>query len=125
MAEKIDVTVEMDGAKQVTSTFDAAIDAAMNEPAWVVGTNVEYAVYLEHGTSRMQPYPFLGPAVEYVMANEADGIADSADSIDGLIGGIALAIERRAKHYASSGVPPGPDVDTGTLKSSIRAQRVR
>lgn len=29
-----------------------------------VGTNVEYAPYLEFGTSRMPPYPFLRPALE-------------------------------------------------------------
>jgi len=29
-----------------------------------VGTNVEYGKYLEFGTSRMPPYPWLFPAVE-------------------------------------------------------------
>lgn len=28
-----------------------------------VGTNVEYAAYVEMGTSRMRPYPYLKPAV--------------------------------------------------------------
>ena len=30
----------------------------------VIGTNVKYGEYLEHGTSRMPPYPWLYPAVE-------------------------------------------------------------
>jgi len=30
----------------------------------VIGTNVKYGKYLEHGTSRMPPYPWLFPAVE-------------------------------------------------------------
>lgn len=29
-----------------------------------VGTNVEYAPYLENGTDRMPAYPFLGPALQ-------------------------------------------------------------
>uniref|UniRef100_A0A6M3LHE2 Putative tail assembly n=1 Tax=viral metagenome TaxID=1070528 RepID=A0A6M3LHE2_9ZZZZ len=29
-----------------------------------IGTNVKYGKYLEHGTSRMPPYPWLFPAVE-------------------------------------------------------------
>ena len=35
------------------------------EPNMVsIGTNVEYGKYLEFGTSRMSPYPWLFPAVE-------------------------------------------------------------
>lgn len=33
-------------------------------PVAEVGTNVEYGVWLEYGTSRMQPHPFMGPALE-------------------------------------------------------------
>lgn len=33
--------------------------------AWV-GTNVEYGLYLELGTSRMRPYPFLRPALSAI-----------------------------------------------------------
>ncbi len=29
-----------------------------------IGSNVKYGKYLEHGTSRMPPYPWLFPAVE-------------------------------------------------------------
>ena len=35
-----------------------------NEIVAEIGTNVEYGKYLEFGTSRMPPYPWLFPAVE-------------------------------------------------------------
>lgn len=35
-----------------------------NEPAVYIGTNVEYAPYVELGTSKMRARPFLKPAVE-------------------------------------------------------------
>lgn len=34
-----------------------------NEVWAEVGTNVHYAIYLELGTDRMRPYPFLRPAL--------------------------------------------------------------
>lgn len=117
------ITADVVGVRSLVSDFDAMKDAAV-ESTWVVGTNVRYSVYLEFGTSRMPPYPFMRPAVEYVMRNQADAIADHSESVAALVKRLALAIERRAKHYASSGVPPGPDVQTGTLRGSIRAEKV-
>ena len=110
------------GVGMLLDGFSDLKDAAQVQ-TWVVGTRVEYSVYLEFGTSRMPPYPFMRPAVEHVMSNEADAIADQADSVGEVISGIAKAIERRAKHYATTGVPPGPDVQSGTLRSSIQAKR--
>ena len=34
-----------------------------SEEAVYVGTNVEYAVYQEYGTSKMKPHPFLKPGI--------------------------------------------------------------
>jgi HK97 gp10 family phage protein len=33
------------------------------QPVGQIGTATEYATYLEFGTTRMQPYPFLRPAL--------------------------------------------------------------
>lgn len=38
-------------------------EVATNEEAVYVGTNVEYAPYVEVGTSRQRPQPYLRPAV--------------------------------------------------------------
>ena len=51
-------------------------EVAMNEEAVYIGTNVEYAPYLEMGTSRMEARPYLKPAVnEHI--DEYKRIADS------------------------------------------------
>lgn len=40
----------------------------MGEQAVYIGTNVEYAGYVELGTSRMKPQPYLKPAVVNYMS---------------------------------------------------------
>lgn len=40
----------------------------MGEQAVYIGTNVEYAAYVELGTSRMKPQPYLKPAVVNYMS---------------------------------------------------------
>lgn len=37
---------------------------APNEKAVYIGTNVEYAPYVEYGTHKAPPYPFLKPAIQ-------------------------------------------------------------
>lgn len=80
-----------------------------------VGTNVEYAVYVEFGTSSQEAQPYLRPAVEQAVA-ELDSIADNADSVDELVEILALKIESYAKERAP--------VDTGTLRNSITATQL-
>lgn len=80
-----------------------------------VGTNVEYSIYVEFGTSRNQAQPFLRPAVEQAVT-ELDQIANNTDSPEELVETLALRIEEYAKDKAP--------VDTGNLMNSISAQRV-
>lgn len=81
-----------------------------------VGTNAEYAIYVEYGTSWNQAQPFMRPAVEQALAN-IDRIANQADSADELVERLALEIEANAKDNAP--------VDTGNLRASIEAERVK
>lgn len=82
---------------------------------WVVGTNVEYAPYVEFGTSRMGAQPYLRPAVDRARGN-IDSIAGNADSLDEALRLIALDIEKESKNRCP--------VDTGHLKGSIAADKV-
>lgn len=47
-----------------TGRLRNSISHATEEDGMVIGTNVEYAPYVELGTSRMDPQPFLAPAIE-------------------------------------------------------------
>ena len=102
------------GATSLLDTFDGLRDRwAGGSATWTVGTNVEYAVYVEFGTSRMAAQPYLRPAAERAMA-KADRFADESDSADELVEKLALQVEREAKEL----VP----VDTGNLRASITAE---
>ncbi|MET0039887.1 MAG: HK97-gp10 family putative phage morphogenesis protein [Dehalococcoides mccartyi] len=52
-------------------------------PAWAkVGTNVEYAPFVEFGTRRMKAYPFLNPALEQKQDEISDILGDAAKAVE-------------------------------------------
>ena len=112
----------MAGYKRVIGGFESLIDAA-DSGVYVVGTNVQYGLYLEFGTRRHPPYPWLRPAVEEVAEQDADDIVDNADSVEEIVAEIALAIERRAKQK-TAGTDERPFRQTGNLSGSIEAIRL-
>lgn len=114
--------LDVDGIETTASQIETRAEN-IKDVKYVVGTDVEYAVYLEFGTSEMPPYPFARPAVEDVMTEQADQIVDEAETVQEAVRDIAFAIERRMTYYTSEG-PPGPGVVTGNLKDSIRAERI-
>lgn len=105
----------MDMFKRIQTQWDG-------NAVYIVGSNVEYAIYQEMGTSNMPAQPFLRPAVRdwqrdpdaYISRHtNHDG---DFESIDELIRVSALAIERDASERAPA--------DTGNLQGSIRSERV-
>lgn len=80
-----------------------------------VGTNVEYAPYVEFGTYKMAAQPYMRPAAREVRGNLSSHLS-GADSVDAMVKSIAQQVERRAKQKCP--------VDTGTLRASIRTQKV-
>lgn len=85
------------------------------DAVYVVGTNVEYAAYVELGTSSQEAQPYLFPAAKRVARDPARHVGE-VQNLDDFIRQVALAIEREAKKRAP--------VDTGNLRSSIKAVRV-
>ena len=53
------------GATKNSIGVDLAVEGT--EVVAVIGPTTHYAPYLEHGTSRMEPRPFMGPAVDRVL----------------------------------------------------------
>lgn len=96
-------------------TFDRVKEFA-GRAEYVVGTNVEYAVYVEFGTSRMEAQPYLRPATKEVVSRKGDAIAAEAESAEEVVKRLALEIEGAAASKAP--------VDTGTLQASIKAEKV-
>lgn len=117
----------VDGLEDQVSDLAREQERWTDANTWFVGTAVEYAVYLEFGTSKMDPKPFIRPVLHEVEARGVDGFidehtrtdVDSVDSIDELVRVLALAVERRVKEVIErKGL-----IDTGTLRASVRAVR--
>lgn len=109
----------------VFESLDDLEDRWVEDADWVVGTNVFYSVFLEYGTSKMDPKPFFRPALAELRARGVEGFisdntrldVDDTDSTSELIQNLAFALERRIKEIITKkGL-----IDTGTLRISIRA----
>lgn len=82
---------------------------------WIIGTNVEYSIYVEFGTSSQPAQPYLFPAAKEVLASAGKYWAASND-MDDFVKKLAFAIEARAKTRCP--------VDTGRLMNSIEAEKL-
>lgn len=103
------------GAASLVRSFKAARVVASVTDTWVVGTDVEYSVYVEFGTSRMSAQPYLRPAIEHAKRNAERYMAETS-SINAFIRRMAMEIEAEAKRLCP--------VDTGRLRSSIKAEKM-
>jgi len=114
------VTFEADlsGFDRLRQTLREEIADAETTVDYVVGTGVEYSIYLELGTEDMDPKPFVRPAVDEI-ESRLPQIADDADTADELVTKVALALEREIKQtITEKGL-----IDTGTLRASVTAIR--
>lgn len=109
------VDIDVDGVGETRAMFQDFSDAFGSEVVYITGTNVEYSIWVEVGTTKMEAQPYLFPAAKAV-GRDPEAHIEGYGSIEGLIKQVALAVEREAKER----VP----VDTGNLKGSIRAQRI-
>jgi len=137
----VDVDLSLDGASELQASFEELEARAEDPDTFVVGTNTEYAVYLEFGTRKMQPYPFFRPAINQFKANPKDFITDNTGytdieeipTADALVEAVAAALQTKMEANASAdssamrspGTDPShPKRDTGNLVASINATRV-
>lgn len=115
----------LDGLEQHIADLEREQERWEGGDAWFVGTAVEYSVYLEFGTSKMDPKPYFRPTLHEVEARGVPGFirqhtattVEEIGSIDELIRTLAFALERRIKEIITKkGL-----VDTGTLRASVLA----
>lgn len=106
--------IDVDGLSGVLTTLEG-VKPDNKTTAWEVGSDVEYSIYVEYGTSKMQAQPYLRPAVNQTM-READKYLARADDVDEFIELLAKSVEEKATARAP--------VDTGRLKRSITAEKI-
>jgi len=121
----MDFEVNTDGfTDAIEELKDLEEDLGRGGP-WVVGTAVNYSLYLEFGTRHMDPKPFFRPVLSEVrMQGVEDFIDDNTrttvqelDDVDAVVRTLALSIERRVKEVITKkGL-----IDTGTLRASVAA----
>jgi len=117
-------------------------DKYTTERVEVVGTNVEYAIYLETGTEKMPPYPWFRPAIRefrldpegFITDNSGFSSLDEIPDGDTLVKTIASALESKMEANVSavsaSDRSPGTHPDhpkrvLSNLVNSIEAVRVK
>lgn len=108
---------KINGLNALKGAFDEMADQLEPEGGYAVGTPVDYGRYLEEGTSRMPPYPWLQPSTDEMVRNGGK-IAEQAGTTNELLRIAALEIEANARaRLESTGSRPYPQ--TGTLAGSI------
>jgi len=117
--------LEVEGFAAAIEELEDLIDDLDSDREFLVGTGVEYSVFLEFGTSKMDPKPFFQPALNEVRLEGVEGFiahntrtsVEAQDSLDDVLRVLALAIERRVKEIITrKGL-----IDTGTLRASLIA----
>lgn len=118
-------SLDLGGFERALDEIDGTIEDLETQKHYLVGTAVEYSIYLEAGTSKMDAKPFFGPAINEVRLQGVDGFirhntrtsVEALDTVDDVLKVLALALERRVKEIITQkGL-----IDTGTLRASIVA----
>jgi hypothetical protein len=139
-----DFDFELDGYEKTKQRFEELRERYDGDGVtYIVGTTVEYGVFLEFGAEDLPPYPWFRPAIREYRANPESFLLDNTDfsSVDEietteeLVKAVSFALQTKMEANVnaqdpsadrSPGVDPEhPSRDTGTLSNSISATRVR
>lgn len=111
------------GAVDVLQQLQISID---DDTVYVAGPTVEYAVYVDQGTSKMEARPFVQPAAERVQANLVQYVNQymhgfENDGGEAAIRAAALAVEAEMKRI----ITQKGAVDTGTMRGSVTTAKIQ
>lgn len=114
------------GLESTIEVLESLYFAFDDDVTYVAGPTVEYAVYVDQGTSKMEARPFARPAAERVQANLGiyieeflEGAVLEADE-DAIVRSAALAVESEMKRIITA----KDAVDTGTMRASVSIEKV-
>jgi len=120
-----DYSLDLDGVERAIEEVREMKDDVQTTAEFVVGTGVEYSIYLEFGTSKMDAKPFFQPVINEVRLQGVGGFishntqttVEAIDTLDKVLRVLVVAIERRVKEVITQkGL-----IDTGTLRASVVA----
>lgn len=112
---------KMSGLSSVVSGLEGMADGASTTKV-AVGTPVDYGRFLEEGTRKMPPYPWLEPAIDGV-ESQSGSLFEQADDIDQFIQTVAAEIERSAiQNLESTGQRPYRQ--SGNLAGSVETEEL-
>lgn len=106
---------KLNGGEALESALREIVEGFEEMPAWEIVATAHYSSYVEFGTSRAPPQPFMQPAVDHAVAR-ADMIWESSATPEDFMARFAFTIEAEARNNAP--------VDTGFLQGSISSRRL-
>lgn len=110
------------GVGAIMSGFESLMDGYGTNATYAVGTPVDYGAFLEEGTSRMPPYPWLGPATTN-MRNRSQSILQQADDGEEFVRLCAAEAAREATDTLESG-SERPFRQSGNLAGSVTVVQI-
>ncbi|WP_089650093.1 HK97-gp10 family putative phage morphogenesis protein [Halobacterium hubeiense] len=114
--------VTVTGLDAVTGLFEDLTVKLEGDTVYVVGPTVEYAVYHETGTSKMEARPFARPAAERVQANLDQYVSNAPEfSEEAIVQQVAVGVESEMKRI----ITQKELVDTGAMRASVTIQKVQ
>jgi hypothetical protein len=97
----MNIDLGLDGVEAAIEALDDLEDDVETITTYTVGTAVEYALYLEFGTSKMDAKPFFRPALNEIRAQGVEGFiahntktsVSALGDIDSVLRALALALD--------------------------------